>query len=97
MFYGLNIHPVLLQLQEECTSWANLPLKILGRINMRKITFLPKFLYVFRNCPTWVKCSFFREVDRCVSSFLSAGTAAHLAKSTIQLLASCGGLALPNY
>lgn len=45
-FYDLNIHPVLLQLKDRCTSWSNLSLNVLGRINILKIIFLPKFLCV---------------------------------------------------
>lgn len=69
----------------------------MGRINLLKMLYLPKFLYVFRNSPTWIPNSFFAEVDRCVGSSIWEGGTPRLARSTLTLPVRCGGLALPNY
>lgn len=58
-FYELNVSPVLEQLKARCASWGILPLNLLGRINLIKMVFLPKFIYLFRNSPIWLRSSFF--------------------------------------
>lgn len=58
---------------------------------------LPKFNYLFRNCPVWIPASFFREIDRIVGSFIWSGRNPRLARTTLFLPADLGGLALPNF
>lgn len=50
-FIDLNLLPVLSQLWTRCASWASLPLNLMGRINLLKMLYLPKFLYIFRKQP----------------------------------------------
>lgn len=69
-FRRLNLQPVVTRLKEHCSRWANLPLNLLGRINILKMIYLPKFIYIFRNCPVWIPQSFFRELDSCIGTFL---------------------------
>lgn len=59
-----------MSLTDRCATWSTLPLNVLDRINILKIIFLPKFLCVFRNCPTLLQKTFFREVDSCVGTFV---------------------------
>lgn len=65
-----NLTPVMTTLHTKCSAWADLPLNLLGRINLLKMVMLPKFNYLFRNRPVWVPVSFFREIDRCVGFFI---------------------------
>lgn len=58
---------------------------------------LPKFNYIFRNCPVWVPTAIFREIDRLVSLFIWGGGTPRLARSTLWLPVDLGGLALPNF
>lgn len=85
------------RLKDHCARWANLPLNLLGRINILKMIYLPKFTYLFRNCPVWLPLSFFREIDSSIDSFLWRGASPRLARQTLQLPVCRGGLALPNF
>lgn len=58
---------------------------------------LPKFNYIFHNCLMWIPASFFRDIDRCIGPFIWSGALSHFVKSTLQLPANMGGLALPNF
>lgn len=46
-----NVYPILQQLTRRCLTWKSLPLTPVGRTNLLKMIFLPKFVYVFRNTP----------------------------------------------
>lgn len=87
---------MLSTLRTQGSSWASLPLNILGRINLIKIMMLPKFYYLFRNCLIWVPISFFKDIDYCVGSFIWNEAVPRLPKSTLWLPAHLGIFALPN-
>lgn len=85
-------------LKEKSTSWSNLHLNLLGRINLVKIMLLPKCNFIFRNCPLWVPRSFFLIIECCVSSFLLEWHYPTLSLlSTLSLPTRLGGLAFPNF
>lgn len=68
-----NLVPLLADMKARFSSWANLLLNLLGKINRIKVMGLPKFTYIFRNAPCLVPGRFFRAVDRCLGSFLWGG------------------------
>lgn len=92
-----NVYPVLHQLTARCQAWKSLPLSPVGRINLIKMTFLPKFLYVFSNTPVPIPNSFFDKLDQVVNTFVWGGLAPRVARTTLQLPLSLGGLALPCF
>lgn len=85
-----NGYPILQQLTLKCLAWKSLLLKPVGRINLLKMTFLPKFLHIFRNTPVPIPNLFFKKLDRMVGAFVWAP---RVAKATLQLPPSNGGLA----
>lgn len=91
------MYPVLQQLTPKCQTWKSLPLSPVGRINLIKMTLLSKFLYVFRNTPVPIPNSFFQKLDQILNTFIWAGSAPRVAKATLQLPLSLGGLALPCF
>lgn len=92
-----NLLPALATLKSKCSTWASLPLYLLGRINLLKMVILPKFYYLFRNCPIWIPANFFKEINKCIGSFIWSGALPRLAHSTLWLPAHLGGLALPSF
>lgn len=62
-FIEKNIYPLMSQLTAKCTAWRTLPLTPVGRVNLLKIIFLPKFLYFFRNTPSHIPKAFFRRLE----------------------------------
>lgn len=96
-FLERNVLPLLNQLQQKCLAWKSLPLTPVGRGNLLKMVFLPKFLYYFRNTPTPIPKSFFSKLESVVISFIWAGKPPRVAKNTLYLPLSGGGLALPNF
>lgn len=59
-FQRLNLQPVVTRVKNHFSRWADLPLNLQGRINILKIIYLPKFKFIFRDCPTWIPLSFKR-------------------------------------
>lgn len=85
-----NLSP--LQFGKKCQLWRTLPLSPVGRVNLVKMVYLPKFTYFFRNTPCLIPKSFFQKLDSIVSTFVWAGKALRLARKMLQLPLSPGGL-----
>lgn len=92
-----NLYPVMQTLIEKCQSWKTLPLTSVGRVNLLKMTFFTKFLYIFRNTPVPIPAALFCKLDRIVTSFIWGGKVPRIAKNKLQLPLSSGGLALPCF
>ncbi len=50
--------------------WNNLPLTLTGRINTVKMFVLPKFLYPFHSIPLYLPESFFKSLDKLITTFI---------------------------
>ncbi len=77
--------------------WAALPLSPLGRINAVKMNILPKFLYLFQAIPLFLPKSFFKNIDKLISSFIWASKTPRVSKILLQKNRLSGGLSLPNF
>uniref|UniRef100_A0A803K361 Reverse transcriptase domain-containing protein n=1 Tax=Xenopus tropicalis TaxID=8364 RepID=A0A803K361_XENTR len=93
----LNISPVLARLKEKTLVWQNLPLSVPGKINLLKMVFLPKFLYVFHNAPVVPPKTFFKALDSVIRGFIWSGERPRMSFQTLQAPLTGGGLALPNF
>lgn len=67
-----NISPLLLHLRENLQTWNRLPLKLLGRINMFKMIYLPRFLYLFWRPPFYISKKMFTGIKRYSLPFFGA-------------------------
>ncbi|CAI5656797.1 unnamed protein product [Oreochromis niloticus] len=91
-----NFNPLLTYVRLAFQRWANLPVSLLGRINIIKMTILPKFLYLFQSIPLFLPKSFFKSVNRMFSSFIWANKTPRISMTSLQQGKLSGGLALPN-
>ncbi len=58
---------------------------------------LPKFLYLFQAIPLFLPKSFFKNIDKRISSFIWAGKTPRDSKILLQKNRLSGGLSLPNF
>uniref|UniRef100_A0A803K2L7 Reverse transcriptase domain-containing protein n=1 Tax=Xenopus tropicalis TaxID=8364 RepID=A0A803K2L7_XENTR len=96
-FLPNNLDPILKSMKERMTIWANLPLTIWGRINLIKMVFLPKFLYIFHNSPTPIPKHFFTTLDAAQTAFLWANKTPRFARNKLRAPVTEGGLGLPHW
>uniref|UniRef100_A0A803J4Y6 Reverse transcriptase domain-containing protein n=1 Tax=Xenopus tropicalis TaxID=8364 RepID=A0A803J4Y6_XENTR len=95
-FVELNIHPILKLIEAKIEIWANLPLTLIGRINLFKMVILPKLMYIFRQAPTLISGSTFAKLKSLVTTLYWNRSPPRIALTTLQLPTSQGGLAAPN-
>uniref|UniRef100_A0A9J8DJL7 Uncharacterized protein n=1 Tax=Cyprinus carpio carpio TaxID=630221 RepID=A0A9J8DJL7_CYPCA len=73
--------------------WNNLPLSLIGKINVIKMNVLPKFLFLFQSIPLFLPKYFFDSLDKMISSFIWCTKPVRIKLVTLQHPILSGGLA----
>lgn len=91
-----NFDALLHKVQQDLSSWSLLPLSLVGRVNVVKMSVLPRYLYLFQSLPVFISNAYFKKLDSAILSFIWNGKKPRLRKEHLQKSKQDGGLALPN-
>uniref|UniRef100_A0A1A8LYQ6 Reverse transcriptase domain-containing protein n=2 Tax=Nothobranchius pienaari TaxID=704102 RepID=A0A1A8LYQ6_9TELE len=92
-----NFKVTLDEAKLDMERWASLPLSLAGKINSVKMNIMPRFLYLFQTIPIFIPKSFFKELNKCTSTFIWKKTVPRIRREFLERQKEEGGLALPNY
>lgn len=92
-----NFQNLLDNTTEDLQRWSHIPITLAGRINIIKMTVLPKFLFLFQCIPIYVKKGFFHTIDKMISEFIWDKKKPRLKMSFLQRPKSVRGMGLPNF
>ena len=85
------------EIKEDTNRWRNIPSAWIGRINIVKMSILPKAIYRFSAIPIKLPMIFFRELEQIISQFVWKYKKLLIAKEILRKKDRTEGMNLPDY
>ena len=89
--YKDNFLPLVKDFKKDVRQWQDLKINLIGRVNLFKMMWLPKFLFKFQTIPIMPPKTFFKEVNSIISLFIWSNKASRLKRKLLYHSRAEGG------